>query len=110
MAEDLGKLAFTSTHPIDKIIEESATLSYVVGATTSSTQTISSPSSYTRLPTMKWSINNSDFYPMGTYDSQATGNRGANISVDTNNVYIYLENNSGSSVTFYVKYVLDLFE
>lgn len=107
MAEDITKLAFSSSYPIDKIVSEPDQVSYVVGATTTVTQTIPSASTYTRLPTMKWSTNNADFYPMGAYNDQ-NASYGANIAVDTSNVYIYLENNTGASVTFYIKYVLDL--
>jgi len=109
---DNSKLFLNSEFPIDKVVYEVTTpLSYSVGAGATSTQTISNPHGKKAFVTQSWSIDGTNYYPMGAiitnpavfytilYTSMAW--------CDASNIYIYMENNSASGATFYIKLALD---
>lgn len=105
LLSNINNVAFASAYPIDKIAYEgTATESVANGVTT--TKTYSNPYGKKAFVTLSWSVDNSNFYPAQAYTSPAAPYT-ANGWCDASNVYVYLENFSGSTVTFYIKYVLD---
>lgn len=103
---DYTKLSFSSDKPIDKIVYESPVTSYSVGPGASSTQVLTNEYGAAAFLTLAWSTDNVSFYPGGGYVT-VTNTYLANGWVSSSNVYIYLENNSAGTLTFYVKYTLD---
>lgn len=108
MAVDFTKLQFSSNHVPDKIVYESPVLTYSVGATTVVTKTVTNSYGSKAFITLAWSLDGSNYYPMQStvsinYVTQYTANGWCSDST----VYIYLENNTAGTLTFYIKYVLD---
>ncbi len=97
---------FTGKYKTDKVVYESPVLEYSVGGGATNTATIANPYGKKAFITLAFSTNGSDYYPAQAYVTM-TNTYTANGWVDANNVYIYCENNSGGTINFYVKYVLD---
>ncbi len=97
--------ALTSKHPLDKILHEN-TKQYTVAATTTETKTEPHDAGAPCLPTSRWSVDNVNFYPADAY-TEAAAPYTAKVTCDETNAYIWMENNTGSPVTFYVQYTLD---
>jgi hypothetical protein len=108
MAVDFTKLQASSDYVADKIVYESPVLTYSVGATTATTKTVTNEYGLKAFITLAWSVDGTNYYPMQStvstnYVTQYTANGWCNNST----VYIYLENNTAGTLTFYIKYVLD---
>lgn len=97
--------ALTSKHPLDKILYEDSK-QYTVAAGTTEVKTEPHSAGAKCLPTFRWSVDNSNFYPADAY-TEAAAPYTAKATCDKTNVYIWLENSTGSPVTFYVQYTLD---
>lgn len=103
----INAFSITSDRNHDKIVHESTT-QYSQGASSSSTQSITNPYGAKCFITMAWSTNNVDFYPAQARVQPLLANIvTANAWTDASNIYFYLENNTGSTVTFYLRYALD---
>lgn len=98
---------FTGKYKTDKVTYESPILEYTVGGGSTNTATIPK-TTQGNLITLAWSVDGTNFYPANAYVT-LTNTYTANGWVDGSNVYIYCENNTGGNLTFYVKYVLDVF-
>ena len=108
MTLDTTKIAFTSEYISDKVVYESPVLTYSQGASSFSTQTVANPYGVKALTTLAWSVDGTNYYPANAtisvnYVTQYT----ANGSCSASNVHIYLENNTGGAITFYIKFALD---
>lgn len=106
---DPDQLRFSTTYPTDKIGTEGEVSYSVSSSSSDQTRTITNPLGYKCLPTMAWSLDNTNFYPPEAALSPSN-TRSANIAVSDTTIYFYLYNNSGSNVTFYIKYALDTIE
>jgi len=102
----IDDFSFTSDRNTDKIIYESGVLSYSVDTGTEPTKTINNPYGAECFTTLAWSVDNVNFYPAQALLS-ASNPYTANAWCDASTIYIYLYNDSGGTVTFYVKLVLD---
>lgn len=98
--------SFTSDRNTDKIVYESDVLSYGVGNGVTVTHEVANPYGAKCFTTLAWSVDNSNFYPALAVVG-ASNPYYANGWADNSTVYICLENFSGGTVTFYVKFVLD---
>lgn len=103
-----NNIALASDFVADKIVYESPVLTYSVAATTATTQTVTNPYGQKAFITLAWSIDGTNYYPMqATVSSNYVTQYTANGSCSASTVYIYMENNTGSTLTFYIKFVLD---
>lgn len=109
LTDNYNQIAFATAFPIDKVVYESPVLSYTQGASSSSTRTVANSYGKKCFITLAWSLNQVDWYPAQAFTT-LTNVQTVNGWVDASNVYIHTRNNAGSSVTFYVKYVLDTIE
>lgn len=101
-------IAIASDYVSDKIVYESDVLTYSVGATTATTKTVTNPYGIKAFITLTWSVDGTNYYPMqSTISSNYVTQYTANGSCSASTVYIYLENNTAGTLTFYVKFVLD---
>lgn len=108
MAVDFTKLQFSSNYVADKIVYESPVLTYSVGATTVITKTVDNSYGIKAFITLAWSVDGTNYYPMqSTVSSNYVTQYTANGWCSASTVYIYLENNTAGTLTFYIKYVLD---
>lgn len=105
LKSNINKVKFTSIFPSDKIVYES-TFSKSQSASSSTTTSITNPYGQTAFITLSWSVDDTNYYPMQAY-STILAPYTANGWVDSSTIYIYTENNSGGTVTFYIKYALD---
>lgn len=101
-----NKVRFTSLFPTDKIVYEGTFSRSVAGGGTEVTSEITNPYGIKAFITLAWSIDGTNYYPAQAYTSP-TAPYTANGWVDANKIYIYMENYSGGTVTFYVKFALD---
>lgn len=106
LASNVNNLEFATAYPIDKIGYEPAITSYVVGPTSTSTQTVTNPLGYACFITLSWSTDSVNYYPMTAYTSAAAPYT-ASGWVSASLIYLYMENNSAGSATFFLKYALD---
>ena len=104
----IDTFSITSDNNTDKVVHEDST-SYSVGTGATSTQSIDNPYGAKCFITLEWSVDNLNFYP-----SQAVVDPSnpytTNGWVDSSSVYFYMENYSGSTQTFYIRYALDTIE
>lgn len=106
LASNFNKLEFATLFPIDKIVYESPVLTYTQGASSETTRTVVNPYAKKCFITLVWSTNQIDYYPAQAYTT-ITNTYSANGWVDSTSVYIHTQNNTGSSITYYIKFVLD---
>lgn len=97
--------ALTSKHPLDKILHEDSK-QYVVAAGTTEMKTEGHPAGVPCLPTLRWSIDGVNFYPADAY-TEAAAPYTAKATCNETNVFLWMENNTGSPLTFYLEYTLD---
>lgn len=109
LADNYDKVAFATYWPIDKIVYESPVLTYVQGAGSESTSLVDNPYGRKCFITLAWSFDQTNWYPAQAFTT-LTSVQTVNGWVDASNVYIHTRNGAGSSVTFYVKFVLDTIE
>lgn len=109
LVDNYNDIAFASQFPIDKIAYESEVLSYTQGASSGTTRTLTNEYGRKCFISLIWSTDQTNWYPAQAYVT-LTNTYTVNGWVDASTVYIRTENNSGSSITFYVKYVLDTIE
>ena len=120
-------LAFHSLFPVDKVLFEQLTpITWGVGPATydfgiylpkPDVYQISNPIGKKALITMVWSIDGVNYYPCKPIlynpgNPIPAGEVGATVgcSIDANYITFYSTHYLGSSVTYYVKYVLDSIE
>ncbi len=106
------KLNFISADKVDKIFEKlsvATPLTYTVGASSSSTQSVAHTLGQKCLITLAFSTDGTNYYMMQNRRTNGTGTFTftANGWADASNAYIFMQNSTGSSATFYIKYVLD---
>jgi hypothetical protein len=106
MAVDYTKLSFSSDKQIDKVVYESSVITYSVPAASSRTESLTNPYGSKCFITLAWSTDGTSYYPAQAYTA-VTDTYTVNGWVDQNSVYVYLENNSASPLTMYIKYALD---
>lgn len=113
MTSDLSKLNYTSQYPIDKVVvdDQVATpLTYTgIPDLTQTTQTVPNTFGQKCFVTLSWSVNGTDYYPAQAYTA-ANAPYTANGWTDSALVYIFLENFSGGTVDFWIKFTLDTIE
>lgn len=112
MAYQPDKLNFISADKVDKIFEKSSIatpLTYAVGASSSSTQTIAHTLGQKCFMTLAFSTDGTNYYMMQNRRVTSGGvfTYTANGWADSTNAYIFMQNSTASPVTFYIKYVLD---
>jgi len=106
------KLNFISADKVDKIfvkLSVATPLTYAVGATTSTTQTIAHTLAQKCFVTMAYSTDGINYYAMQNRRVTSGGvfTYTANAWADSTNAYIFMQNSTASPVIFYIKYVLD---
>lgn len=101
-----NKVRFTSLFPTDKIVYESTFSRSVAGGGTQVTTSITNPYGQKAFITLAWSVDGTNYYPAQAYTA-ITAPYTVNGWVDDTTIYIYIENYSGGTVTFYIKYALD---
>ena len=105
LVDSFNQVAFATIWNIDKVAYEgTAQYSKTTGSTGS--QSITNPLGYKCFITLAWSIDNVNFYPALAY-TQASAPATVNACVSDSTITFYLDNFSGSTQTFYIKYVLD---
>lgn len=102
---NVDKLRFCSIFPSDKIVYEN-TYSQSLATGSSTTATLENPYGRKCFITLAWSVDNINFYPADGYSAYARLYT-ANGWVSDSTIGIYLENTSGGTVTFYVRFALD---
>jgi len=108
MPSQVNKINYSSEYTIDKIVYENkdSPLTYSVADSTTPTQTVTNPLGAKCFVTLAWSVDGSNYYPAQAIVSPSNPYT-ANGWADATTVYIYMENFSGSTQTFYIKYALD---
>ena len=108
---NLQKLNYTSQYPIDKIVQQDVTGTLSYSQTTGGDTTHSMPNTYKKngFVTLSWSIDGTNYYPAQAYTSPSAPYT-ANGWCDNDNIYIFVENYSGSTQTFTIKLTLDTIE
>lgn len=101
-----NKVRFASIFPPDKIVLEDTYSQSLAGGGTTTTVTI--PHNYGQkcFITLRWSVDGTNYYSAQAY-TDASAPYTANGWCNDTNVYIYLENYSAGTVTFYIDYKLD---
>lgn len=105
LLSNADKVRFTSLFPPDKIMYEGTYSQSLAGGGTSTTITLANTVGQAFM-TLAWSIDGTNYYPAMAY-TDSTAPYTANGWCDSNNVYIYMENYSAGTVTFYINYALD---
>lgn len=107
LVTNINKVKYNTVFQADKIVYEGTYSQSIAGGGTTTTVILSNPYRAKCFITLAWSIDNTNFYPAQAYTA-ASAPYTANGWVDADNVYIYLENFSASTVIIYVKYALDV--
>jgi hypothetical protein len=117
IADSANNLKFATSFPIDKILVDDGTASYLVGSgsptiPTSSTQTTTNPTGLLVLPNGMFSIDGSNFYPMGARIEGAVS--GSNrqwaeciMTASTSTLTFYMQNGFTTDTTFTIRYTLE---
>src|SRR5690606_28445634 len=115
--DSANELKFTTLFPIDKILVDNGSVSYAVASgsptvPTSSTQTVDNPTSILVLPNGMFSIDGSNFYPMGARIGGAVsgGNRQwaeCYMTASASTLTFYMRNGFVAGRTFTIRYTLE---
>lgn len=106
LVTNADKVRFTSLFPTDKIVHEGTYTRSVAGGGTQVTDSITNPYGKKAFITLAWSVDGTNYYPAQAYTA-ITAPYTVNAWVDASTIYIYMENYSAGTVTFYIKYALD---
>lgn len=107
LTTNINKVKYNTVFPSDKIVYEGTYSQSIAGGGTTATITLDNPYDAKCFITLSWSIDNTNFYPAQAVVSPSNPYT-ANGWVDATSVYIYMENFSGSTVTIYTKFALDV--
>lgn len=102
------KLNYYSGDGIDKVVAENidTPLTYSVPDLTTQNQTLTNPYGIKCFITMSFSVDGTNYYPAQSVLTDLNPTT-ANAWVDATSIYLVMENFSGSTKTFYIKYALD---
>lgn len=102
---NISKTKFNSVFPSDKIALDD-TISYTVADSTEITPTIPNPTGKKCFITISWTIDGTNYYPAQAFTS--AGNPHAiNGWVSTSQIGFIIQNFSGATRTYTLRYVLD---
>lgn len=102
---NISKTKFTSIFPSDKIAIDN-TISYSVPDASEITPTIPNPTGKKSFITVSWTVDGTNYYPAQAYTA-ATNPYAVNCWVSTTGIGFIIQNFSGSTKTFTLRYVLD---
>mgnify|MGYP000930807036 CR=1 FL=1 len=102
---NISKVKFTSIFPSDKIAVDS-TISYSVATSTEITPTVPNPTGKKGFLTISWTVDGTNYYPAQAYTA-ATNPYAINGWVSTTDIGFIIQNFSGSTKTFTLRYVVD---
>lgn len=105
LVTNISKTKFVSLFPSDKIALDD-TVSYSVPDATEITPTIPNPTGKKCFITVSWSVDGTNYYPAQAYTA-STNPYAVNCWVSTTDIGFIIQNFSGSTKTFSLRYVLD---
>lgn len=105
LVTNVSKTKFVSLFPSDKIALDN-TISYTVADSTEITPTIPNPTGKKCFLTLSWTVDGTNYYPAQAYTA-STNPHAINGWVSTSQIGFIIQNFSGGTKTYTLRYVLD---